>query len=295
MTTSESYVAGRIKRSRSTKAEVEARRDALVAIIRESAPTGVRFCYYRATSQGLVPKTQNGYNSIQRDILALRKAGRVGWADIVDSTRWMRKPRTHKSMTEALDELAETYRRDIWDTASTLVEVWVESESVAGVIGGVTDWWQVPLYPMKGQSSASFCWGAARQYAADRRPIHIIYLGDHDPAGLQIERNLQDKLTEFSGRDDIRVERLACTPEQISSWSLQGTKPKQRTWFDCVTGERHPFVGEAVEVEAIDPPVLRQLVDDAIASYVDAAQVQQVADIEAMERATLAGVEEWLR
>ena len=54
------YAAGRTKRKRATKTEMIGRYEALVEIVTDAAPTGVRFCYYRAVSQGIVPKTDNG-------------------------------------------------------------------------------------------------------------------------------------------------------------------------------------------------------------------------------------------
>ena len=78
--------------------------------------------------------------------------------------------------------------------ADARVEVWCESESVAGVIWPVADEWDVPLFPIKGQTSASFAHAAAMTYRDDPRPVIIYYVGDHDPAGLEIEANLAHKL-----------------------------------------------------------------------------------------------------
>ncbi len=73
----------------------------------------------------------------------------------------------------------------------------------------------MPLFPMKGQTSASFAHSAAMTYRHDNRPVTIYYVGDYDPAGLEIEANLADKLRGVLGRDDMTIERLACTPQQI--------------------------------------------------------------------------------
>jgi hypothetical protein len=73
------YGAGPIKRRRSTNAEMEARYEALINIVTDAAPTGVRFCYYRAVSQRLVPKTDNGYKMVQRALMHLRETGAVPW------------------------------------------------------------------------------------------------------------------------------------------------------------------------------------------------------------------------
>ena len=148
------YEAGHIKRRRSTKAEMEARYEALINIVNESAPTGVRFCYYRAVPQRIVSKKESGYNKVQRALVHLRKTGRIPYASITDSSRWRRKPQTWNSAEEMLAVAASGYRRSLWQNADACVEVWCESESVAGGVWPVCDAWDVPLYPIKGQTSA---------------------------------------------------------------------------------------------------------------------------------------------
>jgi alkylated DNA nucleotide flippase Atl1 len=105
------YEAGTIKRNRSTKTEMHERHKALCSIVADAAPTGVRFCYYRAVSQSIVPKTDNGYRMVQRALMHLRETGIIPWTYIVDSSRWMRKPETWSSGDELLHEVARTYRR----------------------------------------------------------------------------------------------------------------------------------------------------------------------------------------
>jgi hypothetical protein len=265
----EVYGAGRIRRHRATRAEMEARKDSIFEIVAANQPTGIRFTYYTAVAKGIIPKTDNGYNKVQRAILEMRRSRRIPYSWIVDNTRWMRKPTTYGSLEEALRETAESYRRALWRDAKVAVEVWCESESVAGVLYPVTERWDVPLYPCKGQTSDSFAWGAAQQYRDDDRELLIFYFGDHDPAGYEIESNLHAKLAEHSGRDDIRWERLACTIHDVRDLGLIGSPPKKRTYNDAMMGGRMAFSGDAVEVEAIEPPTLRRWLDNMIRQQVD--------------------------
>lgn len=277
------YEAGRIKRKRATKAQMEERYQALINIVADAAPTGVRFCYYRAVSQRIVPKTERGYELVQRALMHLRETGIIPWESITDSTRWRRKPETWNSAQELLTNAYGSYRQAMWTDARTRVEVWCESESVAGVIWPITDEWDVPLYPMKGQTSASFAYSVAMTYRDDPRPVIIYYVGDLDPAGLEIEANLAAKLGKYSGRDDMIIERLACTPTQIAEMGLIGGPPKKWTWRHPTLGEQ-PFIGEAVEVEAIDAPILRELVETAVTSHLDANALEVLRMVEESER-----------
>ncbi len=260
------------------------RYDALFQIVSESQPTGVRFTYYRAVSKGLIPKTDLGYVKVQRALAAMREEGRLPYEWIVDSSRWMRKSRTYDGVEDVLQDVAASYRRALWTGSGVAVEVWCESESVAGVLVDVTDPWDVPLFPIKGQTSIAFAHSAAQAYRNDPRDLVIYYVGDRDPAGLEIETNLQAKLARYSGGRPFAFERLACTPEQVERWGLLGTRPKKANYRDAVTGNRRQWHGAAYEVEAIDPPVLRALAADAITSWIDPEALRLHRVAEASER-----------
>jgi hypothetical protein len=277
------YEAGHINRLRSTKAEMAERYDALIDIVTESAPTGVRFVYYRAVPQKIVTKSDSGYAKVQRALVHLRKIGRIPYASITDSSRWMRKPNTWDSAGDALADLTGGYRRSLWQRADSCVEVWCESESVAGVLWPVCSAWDVPLYPIKGQSSISFAYSAAMEYQYEPRPVIPYYVGDYDPAGLEIEAQLAHKLREYSGRDDITLRRLACTPDQAAGLQDLGTKAKKTTWKHPTLGVQ-PFRGKAVEVEAIDAPMLRDVVEDAIVRHLDPHELAITKMVEEQER-----------
>ena len=86
------YVASHIKRSRSTKAEIEARRKAFTAIIDAGRPMIVRQVFYQATVHGIVEKEETGYNKVQTDLVKMRKNGSLQYDWLVDNTRWQRSP-----------------------------------------------------------------------------------------------------------------------------------------------------------------------------------------------------------
>jgi hypothetical protein len=279
-----SYRAGHIKRERATRAEMQDRFDAIYEIVRDSQPTGIRFVYYTATTKGIVAKTDPGYNKVQRAILTMRRDSRIPWSWIVDTNRWMRKPTTWNSIDQFLSAAGESYRRALWHDSPVAVEVWCESESVAGVLHPITEKWDVPLYPIKGQTSDSFAWGAAQQYRDDERDLVIYYFGDHDPAGYEIESNLHAKLILHSGRDDIEWERVACTAEDVELLNLEGTAPKKGSYVDAMTGQRVPWHGKAVEIEAIDPRLLRRWLDANIEWFVDPEKLRITQAVEQSER-----------
>jgi hypothetical protein len=273
------YVASHVIRSRATKAEMEQRKAALYNLVAEGQPMTVRHAYYRAVVAGIVPKSEAGYAKIQRTLALMRRDGSMPFAWLVDNTRWMRKPNTWTGINQVLNEVAAFYRRDLWADAPTRVEIWCESDSIAGVLYEITDRWDVPLLPVKGFSSLSFASSAASTWNEDGRNVEVIYVGDLDQAGLDIEANLQRDLAEWSNVP-VQWRRLAITWEQVEQHELPGTAPKARTAHRF----NYPI---AVEAEALPAPVLRQLLDAAIREHVDHDHLDRLLVAEESEREIL--------
>ena len=151
------YQASSIRRQRSTKAEVEARREALFEIIAEMRPMTVRQVFYQATVRGLVEKAESGYAKVQTDLTLMRREGILPYDWLADNTRWQRKPRTFDSVEEALNETARFYRKNLWANADSYVEIWLEKDALAGVVLPVTAMFDVPLMVTRGYASCRSC------------------------------------------------------------------------------------------------------------------------------------------
>jgi len=170
----------------------------------------------------------------------------------------------------------------------------------------------------RGYPSLSFLYTAAETIAAQDKPIYLYYFGDHDPSGVDIPRKVEKDLREFVtdirlGRDDMQFEvdpdmqfadmkeswrdvynkeierdihfkRVAVTPEQIASLNLT-TRPTKRT-----DSRIKSFEGESVEVDAIPPKALRQIVSDCITQHIDQKAYDVLMDAEAGEREALMAV-----
>lgn len=266
-----------IKRPRATKAEMERRHSRLYELVAEGQPMTVRHAYYRAVVDGLVPKTEGGYRQVQRALAEMREAGALPFDWIADNTRWMRKPVSFDSIDEALADAAASYRRALWSSAPALVEVWCESDSTASTVANVTEEWDVPLMVTRGYPSKSFLWSSAQTYTFRDRPVVIYYLGDLDPAGIEIEASIRDGLRRHAPETEIRFERVAVTFDQRDTWDLPTSPAKNRKRLD--------FYGGAVELEALPAPTLRQMLEERILSHFDMRRLELVLLAEEEERA----------
>lgn len=242
----------------------------------------VRGVFYALTTTGHVPKTEQGYRAVQRQVLAMRREGVLDWDFIADATRWMRKAATHGSSESALAALARSYRRNLWQAQSARVEVWLEKDALAGVLVEETDAWDVALMVSRGTSSETFLYSAAR--AADGAwrdggiETHVFALYDFDAGGARAAGAVRDGLGRLAPGVPIHFRRLAVTPEQVRDWSLP-TRPAKRS-----DPEAAKFGAEAVELDAIPPDRLRGLVRDAVVALIDPGAWRFEQAVEAEER-----------
>jgi len=242
----------------------------------------VRQVFYQLVGMRAIDKTEAEYkNSVCRLLAEMRRDGQIPYGWIGDNTRWQRKPRTHASLSDALRETAELYRRRIWDAQAAYVEIWLEKDALSGVLYEETEHWDVPLMVTRGFSSLSFLHSAAEVIAEVGKPAYLYYLGDRDPSGVVIDRKIEQELRAMAPGAEIHFERVAVTPEQIVTLNLP-TRPTKAS-----DSRSRSFVGESVEVDAIEPTTLREIVRTCVEQHIDERVLRTTRAIEREERASL--------
>lgn len=245
----------------------------------------VRQVFYRLVSGGVIDKSEAAYKGIVVRLLTrMRWDGTIPFGWIADSTRWMRKPNTHTGLHDLMESHARTYRRDVWNDQPAYVEVWLEKEALAGVLYPETEEWDVPLMVTRGYPSLSYVAEAASAIQGVGKPTHLYYFGDYDPSGLDIPHTIERHLRRLAPHADIHFHRVAVNLEQIEAFGLP-TRPTKTT--DSRSGG---FVGESVEVDAIPPAILREMVRECVTRHLDQRTLAETRRVEALERDTLASV-----
>lgn len=276
---SEVYRTGTIKRTRRTKAQVEVLDQQIVEVLEEDHPQSVRHVFYRMTDPRLpepVEKSDRGYRHVQHRLKELRRAGRVPYSWVSDSTRTGFHVDTFGSAADFIKQTARWYRQDLWRDSDHYVEVWTESRSIAGTLLDTCQDLAVSLYPCGGFPSMSQAYQAAgfineaAEYSG-KKPV-ILYVGDYDPAGVLIDQTLESELRKHL---DCGLEfiRLAITEDQIRDLDLP-TKPRKKS------DKRARHVKHTVEAEAMPAHILRAMVHDEIEAYLPehALHVAKVAE-----------------
>jgi hypothetical protein len=281
MTVLPDYPACLIKR-RATKLEMQLRLAELRSIVETMRPMTVRQVFYQAVVRNIVEKTEQGYDKVQVALANMRRKRAMPYNWIVDFTRWQRKPRTFRSIAHALEETSRLYRKDLWESAHSYVEIWLEKDALAGVIEPVTKKYDVSLMSARGYASLSFLSAAAEYMEAENRPVFIYHLGDFDPSGVNAGDKIKQTLRGLAPTTEINFKRIAVTPEQIAAWDLPGRPTKQSD------SRAKGFGALSVELDAITPNHLRALVEKAIERHLPPHEYRVLMAAEESERQAVA-------
>jgi hypothetical protein len=277
------YRAGTIKRRRRTKDQVAQLDDQILDVLREDHPQSVRHVFYRMTDPRLpepVEKSERGYRHVQHRVKELRRAGVLPYGWISDTTRRGYHVDTFDGADDFVRRVAGLYRADLWAMSDWHVEVWVESRSIAGVLQDTCEELAVSLYPTGGFSSLTLCYEAAEYLnaVATDRAVLILYVGDHDPAGVLIDQHVERELREHLDPGIfMQFVRLGITPDQIAEYDLP-TKPRK------AGDKRSLHITETVEAEAMPASVLRGIVREAVESLLPENALAVAKAAEASER-----------
>lgn len=271
------------KTARRTKADIDGLKQSMLDIIAQHDELTIRHLFYLMVSQGLIAKTEAEYNNVViRLALQMRRSGDIPFGKIVDGTRLYREPRTYGSVEEALRETARLYRRSYWRDADERVEVWCEKEAISGFLYDVTAPLGVPLMVTRGFSSESIVQSVANELECDWRPLTILFVSDLDPSGDIMPEDVIRRIRHYAPSANIALERVAVTREQVRLFKLP-TRPTKRD------GNRHAanFEGESVEVDAMPPDTLKDILRYHIENHMDRQQLQVLREAEASEREQL--------
>lgn len=238
-------------------------------IIGEYAAQGydltLRQLYYQFVSRDMLDNNQKSYNRLGSIINAARLAGLVDWDTIKDRTRFLRELPHWDSPRDIIDACARQFRIDKWDRQETRCEVWIEKDALVGVIEKVCNDNDVAFFACRGYVSQSFMYEAAQRlagYEQAGQEVTIFHLGDHDPSGIDMTRDINDRLAMFHRGQIVEVARLALNMTQINDFN----PPPNPAKFTDSRAEDYvtQYGSSSWELDALSPRVITGLITDAV-------------------------------
>lgn len=247
----------------------------------------LRQVYYQFVAKGWLPNKQSEYDRLGAIISDARLAGLLSWTAIEDRNRSLMGTRTYDSPKTAVQGVASAYRIDKWADQPWRPEVWVEKAALEDVVGSMCNQLQVDFFSCRGYNSQSAQWRAGQRFAGyvrkGQRPI-VFHLGDHDPSGLDMTRDNQERLSLFAGTP-IMVQRLALNMPQIEQYNPPPNPAKQTDSRFADYAER--YGDESWELDALEPSVIHSLIKHAVTQVRDEAKWNDMLAKETAQRRML--------
>lgn len=255
---------------RSTREIIEQANEIIEEYQGEGLVLTLRQLYYQFVARDILENKQRNYDRLGKIITDARMAGMMDWDAIEDRTRFLRGNTTWRSPLGMLNYYARNYKIDMWANQDTRVEVWIEKDALVGVIEQVCMENDVDFFACRGYVSASELYNAGkrmgRRWNDENVETIVLHLGDHDPSGIDMTRDNQERLSLFAGYY-VQVERIALNMTQVEQYSPPPNFAKQT---DSRHGEYAAMYGEnSWELDALEPRVIRDLINEHVDEHRD--------------------------
>lgn len=233
--------------------------------------------------------TKESYNRLGDVVSNARMAGLMSWTAIEDITRYLQGVPTVESIAQALTKARQDYAIDLWHNQEWRPEVWVEKEALVSVVGTICNKLRVNFFACRGYASQTAMWEAGQRLhdyvMRGQRPI-IFHLGDHDPSGIDMTRDNQERLSLFAG-GPVQVVRLALNMDQVREFNPPENPTKVTDSRAAAYMAEH---GESSwELDALPPTIISGLIENAVSrlrnvSLWDAALAEEAEDQDRLDR-----------
>lgn len=244
--------------------------------LRQGYTLSVRQLYYQLVARDVIPNTEQSYKRIASVINDGRLAGLIDWDAIEDRNRDIEMMTRWDSGAAIVQAAADSYHMDMWEGQANRLFVIVEKAALAGVLQRTCRKYDVPMLAARGYPSVSIVRELVREHFVptiyDQQAI-ILHLGDHDPSGIDMTRDLEERIALFSeeyvesGSFEPRVERIALSMEQIEE---KKPPPNPAKATDARFADyRRKYGVESWELDALEPAYLVNLVETHVENYLD--------------------------
>lgn len=249
----------------------------------------LRQVYYQLVARDIITNDERSYKRVGNLISDGRLAGLIDWNAIEDRTRNIKNNTHWEDPSHIIKATTWSLKYDRWENQNYHVEVWVEKDALIGVVGQACTKLDVNHFSCRGYVSQSEMWNAAQRLKSinGKKPV-IIHLGDHDPSGIDMSRDIVDRL-EIFGVDPI-FKRVGLNMSQIEEYNPPPNPAKITDSRANSYISRYGY--ESWELDALEPEVIEELIRDNVLKYCDQSLFKVVEEREDKDKKILEKVSE---
>jgi hypothetical protein len=248
----------------------------------------LRQVYYQLVARDVIPNNERSYKNLGNLISDGRMAGLIDWMAIEDRTRNLKKNPHWETPGQIIRSAASQFAFNKWDDQAYHVEVWVEKDALIGVVGRICESLDVSYFSCRGYVSQSEMWSASQRLQgldSWKTPV-IIHLGDHDPSGVDMSRDIFDRLETFG--TSLIFKRIALNMEQIEEFNpppnpTKITDSRATTYID-------KYGYDCWELDALKPEIIEDLIRETVLDYCDMDLLEKAKEREKEAKKVLINV-----
>lgn len=208
------------------EADKETLSNHIVEIVEDYREQGYRLTlrqlYYQLVTKNYIPNHDTAYKKISSLKDDLCYSGKLDWDCIEDRGRVPHIRYHVKDMNDAIQDTIDAYCLTRQNAHKLCMELWSEKDAISGILKRVTEKYLVKLCINKGYTSSSAVYSSYKRFAKkinDGEKVLILYFGDHDPSGLDMVRDIEDRLLFMLTQGKSIPSRTA-----IAYWEKHGSK-----------------------------------------------------------------------
>ena len=265
------------------------------SIVKEYTEDGykltLRQLYYQLVKENIIPNDQKEYAKLSTLLKKGRMMGLVDFDVIEDRIRTPDIPFSANSPKNAIELVAEQYRVNRQEGQPKYIEVWCEKDALSNILSRVTKEYHLNLMVNRGYSSCSAMYDAHNRFDYNENYRHpegsvLIYLGDFDPSGLDMVRDIDERLIEFN--TFVEVEHIALTYDQVEKYN---PPPNPAKWKDPRAKDYIDQYGKVSwEVDTLNPKILNEILKNAIEKHLNFRQFNKMMMKEKEDKKILADI-----
>lgn len=274
----------------------------IVAIVNEYKRLGykltLRQLHYQLVTKNWIINHDTAYKKLGTILDDCRYGGVIDWDSIEDRGRVPYLPFFVDSVAEGLQTILDAYKRNRQEGQDNIVELWTEKDALSGILKRSTEKYHVRLVVNKGYTSSSAIYGAYERvldHLIDGKNVTILYFGDHDPSGLDMVRDIRDRLffmcskgrhqMTYEDLEKLTIQPIGLTMAQIKKYKLPPNPTKLTDTRSAKYVEE--FGTTCWEVDALDPQTLTNIVESNILANIDDEQYEAMLATEKKDKAKL--------
>ena len=261
--------------------------EAVIDYTKEGYTLTLRQLYYQLVSRGIIENSARSYKNVGSLINDARLAGLIDWKAIEDRTRVLKKLAHWDNPQSIIASASFQYSKNLWETQKYYIEVWVEKEALAEVVQRACIPLDVSYFCCRGYVSQSEMWEASQRFirkTQEGKYVTIIHLGDHDPSGIDMTRDIEERITMFGNHDGgyqfsdnfLGIQRIALNMNQVE---LYNPPPNPAKITDTRSNKYiEQFGDESWELDALEPKVINNLIHNKVMEYADESIMNDIKE-----------------